>query len=71
MDSGREERQVDGDCPPKKPAVEEILKSIAPVVGNDFLSFDTNGYDFIASTTIDPIPTGIPIFVTPCIRSES
>ena len=63
MDSSREERQVDSDCPPKKPAFEAILKSISPVVGNDFLSFDTNGYDFIASTTIDPIPTGIPIFV--------
>lgn len=47
----------------RKAAFEEVRGAIASLVGKDFLLFDTNGYDFIATTTVEPIPTGIPIFV--------
>ena len=63
MNAGGEEGQSEVEGPPRKAAFEEVRGAIASLVGKDFLLFDTNGYDFIATTTVEPIPTGIPIFV--------
>lgn len=63
MNAGEEEGQTEVDGPPRKAAFSEVREAIASLVGKDFLLFDTNGYDFIAATTVEPIPTGIPCFV--------
>ena len=51
------------DSIPKKDEYEAVLKTVSSTLGSDFLSFDTNGLEFISNMIIPAIPTGIKNFV--------
>lgn len=51
--------------PPRSSEYEATLKVIASSINSDFLTFDTNGFDFISSSIIPPIPTNVSVFVNP------
>ena len=50
-------------CPPKKEELFSIMQSLSPILGSDFLLFDSDGLEYVASGITEPIPTGIPSFV--------
>lgn len=50
-------------APPHASEYEAICKVVAPILGSDFLSFDSNGFDYISNSIITPIPTNISFFV--------
>ena len=49
--------------PPRKDGLESLMQLLAPAHGQDFLLFNTNGLEYIASGMAEAIPTGIPILV--------
>lgn len=50
-------------CPPKKEGLFSVMQSLSPILGSNFLLFDSNGLEYVASGISEPIPTGIPSFV--------
>ena len=49
--------------PPKKDGFENLVQLLSSTHGYDFLHFQSNAYDYIASGMTEAIPTGIPILV--------
>ena len=49
--------------PPQSNNYEVVLKSVASSIGSDFLSFDTNGFEFMTNSIIPSIPTNVEVLV--------
>ena len=58
------EDDSDKQLPPRKQGYEEVLKAVSSSFPNDFFVFDMNGYEYIKSKNVPPIPTFLPILVS-------